>query len=714
MPSNIITNNRVAVFIILGFCILCTTVVAQETDTLQPVNVEFITDQLENIAQSSDLNLDYSDLIDDYLYYAKHPININGSNVVVLRDIYLINDIQLNNLKLYRNQFGQLYSIYELTSISGFDEEMVKKLQPFIVTETISDTEKYNAKQLFKYGKHQVLLRADQILETRKGFSLPSDSASVHPGSVYLGNPQHYYLRYSFSYRNKIRFGVTMDKDAGEVLLKGQLSDSIKKMINNKLGHGYDFLSAHAYAEDLNVIKKVVIGDYHLEFGQGLTLWSGLSFGKSAEAVLMKKYGRGIRPNTSANENRFFRGIATTIGWKGFSITPFYSSNNIDGNIIPLVYNEQDGVSSIIETGMHRTINELLDKNTINITAIGGHIGYQHSMFATGVTVYNTKLNKPLLISDEIYKQFNFQGTEVTNYGADISLNLNNINFFGEFSSSSVGGLAGIAGINTFLDDRFFLTMVYHNYGKEYQNLYSNPFAESSAIANETGIYFGFKALIHKYFSISGYIDHYQFPWLKYRVSAPSKGRDYLVQLNFNPQKEIKVYLRYRFKNKQENFKEDYEYMPLLGAIKRHEFRFLISYPAYSNIILKNRIDMVIYQNSIANADIGWLIYQDILYRPSNFPLEATFRYALFSTDGYNSRIYTYENDVLYAFSVPSYFNNGQRWYLMMKWKIMPRISMWLRFARTTYFNQSTIGSGNDVIDGNSKSEVKVEMKITL
>ena len=714
MCGKLNTIQKASIIIIVCLCFSYADINAQEADTLQPINVEFITDQLENIAQSSDINLDYSDLIDDYLYYAKHPVNINSSDVDVLRDIYLINDIQLNNLKLYINQFGRLYSIYELTSIVGFDEETVKNLQPFIMIGDVSAAKKYTVNQLFNYGRHQLLLRYDQILETRKGFNLPSDSAINHPGSVYLGNPQHYYLRYSFNFKNKLRFGITMDKDAGEVMFKGKLSDSLKQLIGNKISNGYDFLSAFAYAEDIGIIKKVVVGDYHLEFGQGLTLWSGLTFGKSAEAVLVKKFGRGIRPNTSANENRFFRGAAATISWQNISFTPFYSSNNVDGNIVPLIYNEQDGATSIIETGMHRTINELLDKNTINITAFGGNIAYRHNKFTSGVTAYKTVLNKPLVISDELYKQFNFQGTEVTNYGADMAYNLKNVNFFGEFAGSSIGGLAGIIGINTFLDERFFLTILYHNYGKKYQNLYSNPFTESSAIANEAGLYLGFKALVHKHFSISGYIDHFNYPWLKYRVSSPSSGCDYLTQININPSNDVIAYIRYRYKNKQENFKEDYNYMPQISDVDRHELRFFVSYNVWENVTFKNRIDMVIYKNTFTDTEKGYLIYQDILYRPYSFPLEATFRYSLFATDGYNSRIYTYENDVLYAFSVPSYFNNGQRWYLMLKWKIIPQVSMWLRYARTTYFNQTTVGSGNDLINGNTKSEVKIEVKIRL
>jgi len=687
---------------------------AQHNDTIQNVNIEFITNQLENLAQSTDLNLDYSDLIDDYIYYYKNPININGSNAYILRNLYMINDIQLNNLKLYISQFGQIYSIYELTSINGFDEETVKRIQPFIVTQPSNGNNIFTPKQILKYGRHQLLFRADQILESRKGFTFAPDSAINHPGSVYLGNPQHYYLRYSFNYQNKIRFGITMDKDAGEVMFKGQLNDSLKQLIGNKVSNGYDFLSIFAYAEDIGIIKKIVIGDFHLEFGQGLTLWTGLAFGKSSEAVQIKRFGRGIRPNTSANENRFFRGAAATIKLKNIEVTPFYSSNNIDGNIIPQLYNEQEGVSSIIETGMHRTVNELFDKNTINITTYGGRIAFQQNSYNVGVTIYQTLLNKPLELSDEIYKQFNFQGTEVTNFGTDAAYNLQNINFFGEFSGSSAGGYAGIVGINTFLDERFFLTILYHNYDKNYQNFYSNPFAESSAIANETGIYIGFKALLHSYISVSGYIDYFKYPWLKYRVTSPSVGRDYLVQVNFNSTLNFNAYIRYRYKNKQENYREDYNYLPQIGDIERHELRFFISYNVAPTVIFKNRLDMVIFKDNFSPSENGYLIYQDVMFRPHFLPLEATFRYSLFATDGYNSRIYTYENDVLYAFSVPSYFYNGQRWYLMLKWKIIPKITMWLRYARTTYFNKNTIGSGNDLILGNHKSEVKVEVKIKL
>jgi len=174
------------------------------------------------------------------------------------------------------------------------------------------------------------------------------------------------------------------------------------------------------------------------------------------------------------------------------------------------------------------------------------------------------------------------------------------------------------------------------------------------------------------------------------------------------------MYFRYRFKQKQENYAESYDYTKKLATLNRHEIRIFLNYQVFDFLILKNRIDLVLYKEEFLENEYGYLIYQDILYRPNRFPLEATFRYALFDTRSYDSRIYTYENDVLYAFTIPAYFDQGQRFYLMLRWKVIKQLDLWLRFARTTYFNRSTIGSGSDEIDGNHKTEVKVQVKFKL
>jgi hypothetical protein len=268
---------------IASFLLLSIGIRAQETDSIKTQNIEFITDQLENIAQKTDLNLDYSDLIDDYLFYFKNPINLNSEAISKLPELQLLSENQLQNLMVYKEKYKQLYSIYELKYIPGFDAETIKRLAPFVEAGSIQEKQHISVREIFKYGSNQFLLRYQQVLETPHGYQTPADSAWLRPGSVYLGTPQKLYARYAFNYKNKIRFGFTMEKDAGEVFLKSQLGDSVMKLVGDKVNNIFDFYSAHAYVSDIGILKKAVIGDYHLEFGQGLTLWTGLAFGKSSE-----------------------------------------------------------------------------------------------------------------------------------------------------------------------------------------------------------------------------------------------------------------------------------------------------------------------------------------------------------------------------------------------------------------------------------------------
>ena len=686
---------------------------SQKKDTVNINNLEFITDRLERIAQNTDLNLDYSDLLDDFMYYYQNPVNLNAHPEKLL-DIYLINQIQLNNLKAYTRKNGTLTSVYELRYVPGFDRETIDNLLPFVTVKPVQKGYSLKPKNIFKYGKNQIIARYNQYFEKPAGFRIPVDSAIRYPGSAYLGNMQAWYLRYGFNYKNKIRFGFTFDKDAGEVFLKSKLNDSIRAMVGNKADNLFDFFSGHVFVADMGVIKAFVLGDYHLEFGQGLTLWSGLAFGKSAEAMNIKRYGRGIRPNTSRNENRFFRGAALTLGWKGLSFTGFYSRNKVDASVDfnPALNIEEAG--SLPETGLHRTINELLKKDEMTIINAGGRISYSHKIFQIGVTAFQTRLSTPLAVQDNLYKMFNFSGSELMNYGADLNLNLNKINLFGEASYASTGGWAGLGGMNAFLSDRFVFTLFYHNYGKKYFNLFNNPVAETSSFIAEQGIYFGFKALIIKGVNISGYLDYFNFPWFKYRTDGPSAGRDYLIQINYTASHNLNLYFRFRYLFKQENYADEYDYTNRLANVERNEFRFFISYQVFDFLIFKNRLEYVFYNKQFESAENGYLLYQDILYRPAHFPLDITFRYALFSTNSYNSRIYTYENDVLYAFSVPAYFDNGQRVYLLMRYRAFKQLDIWIRLARTVFFDRKAIGSGSDEINGNAKTEVKVQLVVKL
>ena len=89
----------------------------------------------------------------------------------------------------------------------------------------------------------------------------------------------------------------------------------------------------------------------------------------------------------------------------------------------------------------------------------------------------------------------------------------------------------------------------------------------------------------------------------------------------------------------------------------------------------------------------------------------ANIRLQYFETDGYDSRIYAYENDVLFSYSIPVFYDKGYRYYFNLNYDFTRKLSCWFRWAQTIYKNKSTVGSGLDEIEGNKKTEIKVQLQ---
>ena len=129
---------------------------------------------------------------------------------------------------------------------------------------------------------------------------------------------------------------------------------------------------------------------------------------------------------------------------------------------------------------------------------------------------------------------------------------------------------------------------------------------------------------------------------------------------------------------------------------------------------MRSRVELLWYDNkndNAANAEKGFLSFLDFLYKPLLAPYSAVLRLQYFETDSYNSRIYAYENDVLYSYSIPAFYDKGFRYYLTLNYDLNKRISLWLRWAQTIYRDKAIIGSGLDEIKGNKKSEIKLQAR---
>lgn len=668
-----------------------------------PQGVEEI---IEEIIANAEEDMDLSVIIDDLYFIWENPLDLNTVSREDLGRIYLLNDFQINNLLNYVRIFGPVYSIYELTFIEGFSAELIIKISQFFTLSQNPPGMQLITRDILKYGKHHIYSRVQRVLEKQKGYSDISDSAlSASPNSRYLGSPVKIYNRYLFNYRNRMFWGITAEKDAGEEFFRG----------NNP--YGYDYYSAHLYIRGSGIVKRIALGDFHVRFGQGLVLWPGFSTGKSMDVLSIKKNPRGIVRYASTEENIFMRGAGTTLGiGDKTELSVFISSKKIDASVSKRdsITNEITEVSSLQNTGLHATSSQTVNKNVLGEAIAGANISWKGNTFRIGMTGVYYQYSAPLVPAERIYNQFEFSGKRNFNAGIDYQLNFRNLHLFGEGAMSRSGGNALITGLLANAGPRISFAALYRSYSRNYHAYFSNAFGENTRNINENGFFTGFVLLPFPGWKISGYYDIFAFNWLRFGAYTPTKGSDYLLLAEFNPSENVSMYFRVKQKNKASNSPVEEPLIRQTEEIINTGYRYQINYRVLPALELRNRLEYVVFKPESSSPENGFLIYQDVIYRSVKIPLSLSFRYAIFETDTYNARIYAYENDVLYAFSVPAYYDKGMRTYFAMSYSFPIGLDVWFRIAQTHLPKKITIGSDLNEIKGNSRTEIKVQARITF
>ena len=730
--------KRLVIFILSLFTLsFAKAQIAIDTLSTEALN-NLLIEQVERLAEDSDEDIDYEDLLENYIFFSENPVNLNSEEVMQLVELRLLTVFQYEELQKYRRYYGDFLFLDELEMVEGFDEPTIAIIRPVVCIEKDQSKDKITLNKMARYGKHQIVGRYEQILEKQQGY-LPIDDSTLlaKPNSRYLGSPQKYQLKYTYNYRNKVRAGFVLEKDAGEMFFTDKVSDTIQKLLGSQYHRGFDFVGFHLYAKDLGIVKAAVLGDYQLAFGQGLTLWSGLSFGKAGVGSSVMKQGRGITPKGSASEYAFMRGAAVTIGNGPFSGTLFYSNRMIDANIsvADTLDNEAELVSSLQETGYHRTIGELLDRHAIRQQVVGGHLSYAIAHFEIGYTAHHTWLSAPLELRPSHYNQFYFQGQSLTNQGLDFKYVKGKYAVFGEMAMSYNNdakvvepvetptqtqtalrqaqgsfAFAGLIGLTVKPAGYLNFTILYRDYGKAYQNLLGNAFGEGSRNQGQRGIYLDVEAAPAPYWNILAYADQFKFTWLTSQVNAPSRGHDYYLRISHSFNKRANAYLQFRSKTKMKNSTDAFVFSHYPIFYTKNAVRFNINYQIGRDFHGSNKAEYAHYYNEDGSNEHGYFLCQDIAYKPEYKPYSLSFRYAIFDAKDYNARIYAYESDVLYSFSVPALYGKGMRIYLLGKVKLFNALTLYARIGRTIYSDRDEIGNGLTLIEGNHKTDIKIEM----
>ena len=656
-----------------------------------------------------ELSENYEELLEEYERLQDHPININGKQLDHLWELGLLSGFQIDAVRDYQKQFGDFLFAEELIMVEGFDKRTVAVLSPIICFEKndiAQEMEKVTMRKAVTRGRHVVTLNYAQKFTSAATEEPPNDSLIMaHPNAYPLGNSMKLQVKYSYHYGKKIRAGFVMEKDAGEPLTFGGLSETVQELARSYRRPGFDFYGGYVYLTEIGkelCIRDFVAGDYQLSFGQGLTLWNGMSFGKvGAESSVMKR-AAGVRPKASASEGKFFRGAAMTVCFHGLQATAFYSHRHIDATVIASdtldgIEDEALMVSAIQESGYHRTLGELAKRHNLQQQVFGGHLSYSNSQVEVGYTLYHTRLGSVLRLNPSKYNQFFFQGDRLTNMGLDIRCQWNKVALFGELSYSSSHSFAGIMGATFKPKGYIDFTLCYRNYGLHYQNLFFGGLKESSRGQAEESFYLGLRCAPVPHWELLAHCDFFRFKWLTSQVYAPSYGQEYQFKLMHQVSRDVTMQLKFKSKTRMKNSTDPYifSYYPIFYT--KRSIQFQVSYTLFGSLLMSHKLAYTHYLTGDGIDSRGYSICQDIAYKPDGKPYSLTFRYALFDSDDYNSRISIYENDVLGAFSIPSLYGWGSRVYLLGKLKLFDAVSIYSKI-------------GFSFLTEESKADVKAEV----
>lgn len=651
---------------------------------VDPSTIEYL---VESLMKDEESELDLSEIEERLNYYLRNPINLNTASEADLANLFFLSELQIQEILEHRDQSGIYLSVYELQSIRSLDEASRQRLLPFILVSPASGRSRSGLNK----REHDLMIRYGRIVEPQRGYFITDEDRSR-----YLGTPNHLLLRYRFRIKDKLQLAINMEKDPGEEFFTGNQT------------RGFDYYSGSLYFQDIGIVKKLVLGDYSVAFGQGLNIWNGYSFGKGAMVHNVARNGSGIRSHTSTNEVGYLRGLATTMQVGKIEFSPFISYRSLDGTLS----SDSSTFSSLGSSGYHRTPSEIRNRESVNQLVYGANIAYSSQQLKVGSTFLSTNFNKPRLPNEQLYNHFSFRGQSLESASLYYQYTYKTVYLFGEGAANMGKGYGFLNGAIASLSDQLSFVALYRNYQKDFHSFLNRPFSENTNAINENGLYTGLIWNPNRKLEWVAYADYFRFPWVKYRVDGPSTGYDLFSQFSYAPVRSSQFSIRYRYRNKQENLSDGSTVNALINVV-RHQIRFHASYKINDDVDFRNRAEVVTYQKGQNRAEHGWVFYHDLIYKPMGKAVSGNIRLAAFKTDSYNSRLYVFENNVLYAHSSTPYYNEGFRVYLNLRYRLSRKINFWIRYA-SFFYKDEGIGSGLNFIEGRTRSDVRLQLRFQL
>ena len=437
-------------------------------------------------------------------------------------------------------------------------------------------------------------------------------------------DPMYVQTRYRFDYQRRVIFG-------------GQL--------RRPTGGGAESLEYGAYLQvnDIGCMHTLVAGNFQAGFGQGLVLAPVFHSCKSAYVASIGQQRQGLRYYSSA-DGEGLHGIGSTLRWE------WNKRTRLDVSALYSIKRANDS------TWQH---------------VVGANVTVRHKRLEMQVTAVEN------IWSDSIHPYYNakynqhyFRGFNQAVVGASVRYNHGWFDAFCEVATSqnTQWGIGVLAGSRFYPVSGVSLVALYRYYSPWFDNALGYGFSESSRIGDENGGYVGFEVTRLKNWRFSGYGDVFYFSGVKYGIPmAGTIGYDVFAEAKYdrtNRDERLTISGRIRARKK--------------GETSTYYARFQCD-------IVHQGWDFRTTADGNYVRKYGVSVAQDVGYAFANVPLSLRVRGQFFDARQWEDRIYLYEHDVLYAFSIPATYGLGGRVYLCMKWQIIKQLALYLKASETIY-----------------------------
>jgi len=594
-------------------------------------------------------------VLEDFL---ERPLEINNLDFKRIQKFPILNSRHFYVIKKYRKLNGTIYTANELKELPFFTPELVETILPFITFESKQPPSKFQVRVVHKTSFN---------LEPSQGFSR-LDSM------YFLGGRTQETTRFKLS-NYKHNFAFIWEKDKGEKINTSFLKIGYQGNFNHRL-------------------KQVHIGAYSLCIGEGLIHSNNFIVGKNNPLNSFYKIQRSLKLNSSSTEYNYENGTAVVYERKKMKVLGFYSLNTLNGKV------ENDTIRSLKQDGLFRTNSEIDYKKKGHYYLIGNSINYDFYKTTIAFNTLKTRFSKPYQPLPNYYN---------TNYSMyKLWNNSINYRFFdgektvkGELAMDQKGSLATTHFFVFKLTDSYNLLANARYFSPKYNSFRANSLSESSRVQNEKAILFAGDYQDEKR-QIYMSADFFSFPTPKYLVQLPSYGKDFMGYLNYQITDSLIFKLFFKQESKYKNQKSEFMNEPQKYTLSHVYGKVTIR--ANQGITITSRLDFSKHQTNGLNS-FGRTSYLELTHKNELSSFSA--RMVFFKTDNWDTRIYLYEKDVLYHFSVPALYDEGTRFYINYNRTIGKHIKIWIKYGRTIFENKSSISSGNNEIEGNLKTEIR-------